>query len=372
MVAETSRCGAAEVLVIGGGIAGASCALELARHRVNVTLVERSRFPRAKVCGCCVSDAGLRLLDQCSLKQQVLSRGQVTDRWIASFDGRRVEIPVPIGVAISREVFDPMLIDAAAESGAAVAMQTQGTIDRMLPDGVLVTLLHDGQTVQKQFDAVVVAAGLSAGRVQELLPWTDAPHGPFGVSCTARSDDLRPGAIYMACDDDGYVGMVQLADGQTDIAAALRPGSIGNAIGDPLARMQQILGRSGLPLPDFQTVSPVITTPPLRRTRRFGNARVIAIGDAAGYVEPFTGEGMTWAMASGIAAANRIATANDLRLLGDQWQLELQQLLDRKKRLCRIVTTACRSSLLRRFAGHALIRFPGLARPLLRELSRGV
>jgi flavin-dependent dehydrogenase len=120
----------------------------------------------------------------------------------------------------------------------------------------------------------------------------------------------------------------------------------------------------------FEDPSPPMTTPPLRRTRAAGRGRVLAIGDAAGYVEPFTGEGMTWAMRSGIAAAGVIAAGvGDLSRVGDEWNRQLSELLRGRKLACRTVTALLRWSLARRIAAAALSRWPALANPLIRGLS---
>ncbi|WP_231616054.1 NAD(P)/FAD-dependent oxidoreductase [Novipirellula artificiosorum] len=357
------------VLVIGGGIAGSTCALRLAHHGIHVELVERLAFPRSKACGCCLGAAGLRLLDRLSLADAVRDLGTPTNRWVASLGTRRVEIPIPAGLAISREALDPLLLNAAQNAGAIVMTETSGTVRQVESDGVDVELRGRASVSQRRFDIVVVAAGLSAGGLSKVLPWSEQPHGPFGVSCTIEDPTLQPNTIYMACDDDGYVGMVRLADGRVDVAAALRSGSQANLLGNPLIRMQQILSRSCFDLPTWKDPSVVSTTPPLRRTRQFGNGPVLAIGDAAVYVEPFTGEGMTWALAGGIAAADLISVSGDSALIGQAWQRQLTNQLRTKLRLCRTVTTACRSQAVRRTFGELLTHFPSLAQPLVNRLS---
>jgi flavin-dependent dehydrogenase len=118
-----------------------------------------------------------------------------------------------------------------------------------------------------------------------------------------------------------------------------------------------------------------MTTPPLRRTRVAGRGRLLAIGDASGYVEPFTGEGMTWGMQSGIAAANRIGLSrmqtdqDSLATIGNQWDLDQQKLLRSKKRTCRVVTNALRSKWARKTIGSTLATFPKLAWPIVKRLS---
>ena len=367
-----------KVLVIGGGVAGSSCALSLARAGVRVDLVEKATFPRYKVCGCCIGPAGLAMLDQLDLRGNVESKSRQTSRWVGSFDSRKVELQIPPGIAVAREVLDPLILDAAVSAGAKVQMGVSAKI--VSSDHSAVTVQFSNQSSSlTQYACVVVAAGLNAPGLNAFLQWRETPRGPFGAACTidgAVSCNVAPGTIYMACDREGYVGLVRLSETVIDVAAALQPG---NRSGDtPLQRMQRILTRSGFDFPLLQPTSLVLTTAMLRRTRAAGNKRLLAIGDAAGYVEPFTGEGMTWAMQSGIAAADLIAstgpgdTLDDS--LGEQWRFRVDQLLGHKKRVCRLVTTGCHNPLVRATAGIALSRFPKpvvswLASPLLKTIN---
>lgn len=370
------------ILVIGGGPAGAACAIRLRQQDLPVDVIEKEDFPRPKVCGCCIGGIGLAMLDQLTVKEEAIRRGTPTDRWHGSLQSRSIRLTLPGGLAISREELDPLLLETAASLSANIIVRQSATIECADDDGVDVKIDDGVDTRIERFDIVIVAAGLRVGGVSELLPWTQTPEGPFGVSLMADMDHVDPGVIYMACDDDGYVGIVRLADGRVDVAGAIASGQVRSKRGiaggtTPLDRVNGILDRSEFEFGPLRNVSPVLTTPPLRRSRRAGNGRVIAIGDAAGYVEPFTGEGMTWAMQSGIAAADRIAALVDaephshgLVQLGATWQADLDALLRGKKRTCRWVTDALRQPLARSLAAQALNMFPGLAKPLVASLNR--
>lgn len=370
------------ILIIGGGPAGAACAIRLRQLDLPVDVIEKQQFPRPKVCGCCIGGIGLAMLDQLNVKEEAIRRGTPTDRWHGSLESRSIRLALPGGLAISREELDPLLLSTAAALSANVIVRQSATIARVNDDGVDVRIDDGDQSRIERYQVVIVAAGLRVGGVNELLPWTQTPAGPFGVSLMADIDHVDSGVIYMACDDDGYVGIVRLADGRVDVAGALASGHVKSKTAasggtTPLDRVNGILDRSEFAFGPLCNVSPVLTTPPLRRSRRAGNGRVIAIGDAAGYVEPFTGEGMTWAMQSGIAAANRLATLIDddrsprgLDRLGAAWQADLDALLRGKKRTCRWVTDALRRPVARKFAARTLATFPSLARPLLASLNR--
>lgn len=359
------------ILVIGGGVAGSACALRLRQHGIEVDIAEKASFPRAKVCGCCIGGAGLETLEQLGQRHWVIESGTATRCWQASIGGRLVELALPTGVAISRETLDGHLLCVVADRGARVWTPCQASVESVDDDGVTADLLVDGQRQQRRFSAVVVASGLNAGGLQTRLPWKESPRGPFGVSFTAASDVIETGVIYMACDDDGYVGLVRLEDHRVDIAAALGSGASAASKGSPRERVHAILARSEFPGWELVDPSPLMTTPPLRRTRIAGIGRLLAIGDAAGYSEPFTGEGMTWAMQSGIAAADTIAASIlDLTAVGQKWDRQLRGLLRKKKWACRALTGLLRSGLARRTVGCTLANWPSLATPLIRSLSR--
>ncbi|MFK8112334.1 MAG: NAD(P)/FAD-dependent oxidoreductase [Rubripirellula sp.] len=359
------------ILVIGAGVSGSACAIRLRQLGVDVVLAEQADFPREKVCGCCIGGTGLAALDQLGLRDWALEAGQPTNRWHASLAGRQVELPLPTGVAISRATLDTKLLAIASAAGAQVQTPCTAKIESVQDTEVTAALSgpHDNKRVQK-FAAVVVAAGLRGGGLQKLLPWTEQPNGPFGISFTAAPDDsVKTGVIYMACDEDGYVGLVRLENDRIDVAAALTSGSDAAERGSPVQRVEDILLRSAFTQLRLQDRSRQMTTPALRRSRQAGVGRVLAIGEAAGYVEPFTGEGMTWGMQSGLAAANLIASQDPLNRVGDAWNDELSILLKTQKRTCRAVTTALRYRLARTAAAQVLSRFPSIATPLIRSLN---
>jgi flavin-dependent dehydrogenase len=385
------------VLVIGGGVAGSSCALRLRSRGIDVHVAEKLSFPRAKVCGCCIGGVGLNLLETLSLRSWAEAHGVPTSTWIGSMGGTRIELSLPDGVAISRESLDSEMLRRAAEAGAEVSSPVSARVDQLHSDSVTASLsAAEGTSWIERYAAVVIASGLNASGSQRLLPWVEKPNGPFGAAFFARSDSLAAGTIYMACDDDGYVGLVRLEDGRVDIAAALsslrsrdlkppdseahgagtyNPGAHGaggpGGFGSAKDRIDRILMRSRLPNWQYHDPTPVMTTPPLRRLRRPGIGRLIAIGDAAGYVEPFTGEGMTWGILSGIAAADLIAdSGKDLSGLGDRWSEQLPALLRKRRLACRAVTNLLRYPLGRRAIAATLSQWPGLAAPLIRHLNR--
>ncbi|MEM9644607.1 MAG: FAD-dependent monooxygenase [Planctomycetota bacterium] len=416
------------VLVIGGGPAGASAAIRLRQHGIRTTLAEAETFPRDKVCGCCMSGTGLDTLRILGCGSVAESDGHRIETWLGWIGGRRIQLAMPNSIAIAREVLDDHLVRHAGELGCVIRQPSLAKIISAESDKVMVRFSKvplatnrvaaapipqsdrlfatssspaessvgsecnewvgqnstASQDVTEGFDAVVFASGLRGGGISQWLPWQDPPHGPFGWSTKVHGMQEFPSrTVVMACDHDGYLGIVKLNDGRVDVAAALSGGAAGNGAGRPIERVAAMLRRAKVPgqkswfdghwfrgAPDRETAS-VMTTGPLQRKRLPGRGRLLAIGDAAEYVEPFTGEGMTWGMLSGIAAADWIARhTGSAHSVGDGWALEHDRLLGRSRQVCRWIATTLRHELPRRAAGALISRFPSLGSPLVRHLNR--
>jgi flavin-dependent dehydrogenase len=92
------------------------------------------------------------------------------------------------------------------------------------------------------------------------------------------------------------------------------------------------------------------------------------VGDAAGYVEPFTGEGMAWAVASAAALAP-IAARDWHPGLAREWEAAHRRVLGRRQLGCRVIAKALRFPRLTRLAVRVLSTFPALARPVVAAIN---
>jgi menaquinone-9 beta-reductase len=115
-----------DVIVVGAGPAGAMAAYELAGHSLKVLLVDKSEFPRAKVCGCCLNGQTLAMLRARGLGH--LIQGAIPlRRVLLACSGHQAVIPLPNGVALSRQTLDMRLVDTAVQKGATFLPGTTGT-----------------------------------------------------------------------------------------------------------------------------------------------------------------------------------------------------------------------------------------------------
>lgn len=386
MAIDHSKSIEADVVIIGGGPAGAACALAIANapqhNQRKVILVERHSYPRYKVCGCCLNNAAYETLDALGVADRLAKENAVPlNRWVAANAGRSVTAHLPQGWAISRACFDQQLIEAVREREVTLFQPANAEIESVAEDHVVVTVQQPGQSrLVLQASNVVIATGLTGPDTSQWLPWQSKPHGPIGVGALVEhpATDYQPGTIYMACGKSGYVGLVRIEDQRLDVAAAIyqprgkRSADSGSSAASSSLRDQilAIIDASGFPqVPALESV-PFKGTPPLTRKRIAGHHRLLAIGDAAGYIEPFTGEGMAWGLQSGVLAAQTLLASAPEQAAGDLYCAHYDRMLPKRRLICRFTSAALQRSLSRTAMFSLLTRAPWLSRPFIDSLNR--
>jgi flavin-dependent dehydrogenase len=160
-----------------------------------------------------------------------------------------------------------------------------------------------------------------------------------GVGALARCAPaaLPAGTVALACGRGGYVGLVRLPDGRLDVAAALDASAL-RAAGGAGALTETIVRSARLhEAPELSALA-WHGTPLLTRTRaRVATHRAFVLGDAAGCVEPFTGEGIGWALASAEVLAPIAAAAALGWTPGHAatWDRARRRVVTRRQRACR-------------------------------------
>lgn len=366
-----------DTIVIGAGPAGAIAARQLALSGARVLLVDRASFPRSKVCGCCVNGAAIRVLEDVGLGD-LLRQQEARDLSAIQLSAskRSARIPLAEGVSLSRDRLDAALIRAAIEAGAEFLDRTQALIHDETPDERELALKREATERSTSAKTIVVAGGLGC-RVFAEAESDERDVSPSsrvgaGVILDVAPADFETGIIYMLCHRHGYVGLVRLEDDRLDIAAAFDAKAIKNHNGIP-ELVQHIFATSTLPIPDELNDAEWHGTGRLTQHRRHvASARCFFIGDAAQYVEPFTGEGMAWALASGRAVTPIVS-----KLLQDgsnsaaehAWTMTHRSLIANRSRLCRLVCYLLRYPMMVSFAVLLLAFVPALARPVVKSLN---
>jgi len=176
----------------------------------------------------------------------------------------------------------------------------------------------------------------------------------------------------MACGRSGYVGLVVVSGGRLEIAAAFDAAAVRDAGGaGPLAA--RVVAAAGLPAVPGVAAARWRGTPPLtRRAGELAGSRWFRVGDSAAFVEPFTGQGMAWALAGGAAVANLALTA--ARDWGDdlprRWAETWASVVGRRQRECAALAKLLRRPRLTTALVSLVGYLPALAGPIVRSINR--
>lgn len=361
-----------DAVVIGAGPAGASMATLLARSGKQVLLIDRAEFPRGKVCGCCLSGRAVATIHRLGFESVLLDAIPVERFRFACRTGQ-VDLPTVGGLSISREALDATIVQLAVTSGATFLSGWTAEIGEISDDRRIVKIKRHLESIVLQCRVILACGGLGQVIEAESKETEQAVqrHSKIGVGATLKHESAFPSrTIIMATGKAGYVGLVQLPDGRLDLAAALQGEAI-KKMGGLSPLIQSLLEECHIPLPQSFLSAEWKGTIPLTRTRRYVAAeRVFVLGDAAGYIEPFTGEGMAWAF-SGAEELLPIALSainHWERQHARAWEVTYKKSVARKQWVCRLMKILLNHPAIISPVISTLNDFPQLASPFLRAI----
>ncbi|MFC3322997.1 NAD(P)/FAD-dependent oxidoreductase [Mesorhizobium cantuariense] len=336
-----------DAIVIGAGPAGASAALTLARHGWSVAIVEKSAFPRRKVCGEYISASNLALLDRLEIGDAWRLDAGPEIRCVGFFSGEtRVEAPMPdakygppakdgFGRALGRDVLDALLLQAARSAGAEIFQPCRAVvIDR---DGDMQRVRiqsrdeNSGDETTTLRAPVIVAAHGSwePGPLPSQLEKTSRRWDLLGFKAHFTGSSLAPDLMPLLAFPGGYGGMVLADRGRLSISCCIRR--------DMLARLRRNCGSGhdgaerGCPVSAADAVfhhlmascrgvsdaldgarldGRWLAAGPIRPgIRACYEKDIFRVGNAAGESHPIIAEGISMALQSGWLLARELAGA---------------------------------------------------------------
>jgi flavin-dependent dehydrogenase len=364
-----------DVVVVGAGPAGALSAGLLAGQGVSVLLVDKADFPRAKVCGCCLTARARAVLARHN-RGEVLRRNHAVplERLSFAYGRRHALLPLSGWAALSREALDAALIRSAVAAGADFLPGVTAAAAGVSPTQRRVTLCRQETRVEVDAKLVLAADGLG-GRFITAADGTgpvveDGSRIGAGAVAPDAPAFYTRGTVFMACGRGGYLGIVRLEDDRVDIAAALDPDFV-RAAGGPGEAATALLRDTGWPPVAFAGIPWRGTLRLTRRAPALAGDRLFVLGDAAGYVEPFTGEGITWALTA--AAAVQPLACQAVRTwtpsLATAWVHTYRRTVADRQGACRWIARVLRRPVLIRTIVSILHHAPGLGAPLLRYIG---
>lgn len=295
-----------DLAVIGGGPAGTSAAIMAARHGVRVLLLERGKLPRQRVCGEFVSAESLALLS--GLLHQT-APGLLEDALRIPearlfFDGRVVSMPVEsCAASVARLDLDIALWRAAEHEGVSGKLST--TVEAITGTGPF-SLLTSAGTFETR--SVINASGRWSNLRRHADDSTSAGGGAKWLGVKAHFAEVDPPpSVDLYFFDGGYCGVQPVAlDGMDNAsgrvnACAMVRSDVARSLPE-IFRLNPNLrerAKSWQPLDEPVSTSPLIFRDPQPMDRG-----IFLTGDAAGFVDPFVGDGISLALRSGALAAD--------------------------------------------------------------------
>ena len=302
-----------DLLVIGGGPAGAAAAIRGAQAGAKVTVFEKGVFGRDKVCGDGLTPRAVAALQE--LKLDVDSAHRIDGlRMIANKTSRELAWPTTsrfpgYGAVWPRRSFDAYLMSAAESAGAEMRYEHEAT--PILEGSRVVGVAANGR--EWRSDSVIIAAG-APGAVSKLLGAQRTHDEPFGLAIRTYAETPRHAERMLeSCltlkDEHGtpvpgYGWMFPAGDGTVNIGV----GALSTMKGFKKLNLKKLLDSYAGLVRKPWSLGPYLERPrawrlPMSTVRRHGEGWV-AVGDAAGLVNPMNGEGIDYGLESGMLATD--------------------------------------------------------------------
>lgn len=356
-------------VVVGAGPAGSSLALRLARAGVEVVVLERSAFPRTKVCGDYLCAGAILTLADLGVADDILPHAApVTSISLHGF-GAHVRLVLPAaGAALRRAILDERLLIHAQRAGASVQ---RGVFVAAQDCGASVRVLYrDGTGNEREVvaRALVGADGAwSCVARRAGMASTTKPSGPWatgGELCEAGAgEELR---VYIG--SQGYYARNPLGGGVAN-SMLVAPHPVRRSDADSL-----VDGLTGGALRfETQTVRGMVAAGPLRyQADRVARGRTLLTGDAAELLDPFTGQGVATALALSAPAAAAVTALVRGRSSGEtarMYTASWRSVVGPRRALTWVISTLIRTRFFRQRALRGIENDPLAVQALVASVS---
>lgn len=361
-----------DAVVVGGGPAGSASAALLAADGWRVLLIDRARFPRRKPCAECVNPAGVAALRRLGVLDRVMEAGPARlDGWrIASdggpsFLGRFHDVH---GIALPRERLDALLLDHARASGAEVREGVKVTDLARDADGRVRGVIAGGEEIGARI--VIGADGLRSVVLRRLGLRARPPRlRKLALTAHVRGLGDMGGCGTVRARGRGCVGVADVGGGVANVTVVVPAEQAHEVGGQADACFDAALRECGFA--GAERVDDVLATGPFDcPVRRAVADGALLVGDAAGYYDPFTGQGIYRALrgaelaAEAIGAALRAGDASAAALM--PYERARRRAFGPGERLQRMVEAFVSRPPLLRWAAGRLHRRPRLASAMVR------
>jgi len=312
-----------DVAIAGAGPAGTSAAIRLAQNGARVLLAEEKKFPRAKLCGEFISPECLKHFRELGVLPQMTSAGgaSVSRTVFYSRHGQNLTVPSEwfnagdAALALSRSEMDYQLLQRARRAGVVVY---EGTHVTPLVDDAGQVLGMTMKSEQGRADVLAHATVDATGRTRALARHFD--HGlkrkrknsVVAFKVHLRGAKISSGACEIYFYRHGYGGLTDVEGGVSNLCFMVAAKEVKHRHSDPDRVLREVVmrnPRAAQALADAAPATPWLSV----SLETFGRRTLVpargllTVGDAASFIDPFTGSGMLMAFESGSLAAETIS-----------------------------------------------------------------
>lgn len=361
--------------MVGGGPAGSATALLLARAGRTVRIVERARFPRRKVCGEYLNGGAVDALARLGVLDAVRAHAAPL-RGVRLVAAGAPPVTLPFArpaLACPRELLDAVLLDAACAAGATVE---HGRVEDVLVEagracGVRVRG-EDGALAERRAGVVVGADGIGSIVARKLgLAFPPRRGARYAVGGHYAGFDALDAHVEMYVGGGAYFALNPLGVARTNVMVVVPRARLARWSRDVdagLGGAAALLGRGSRSFAGAERIGARVSVGPLAHdVRRTIVPGALLVGDAAGFLDPFTGQGVFLALTGAERAAEAIQTASY-----DVYAAWRARDVVWRRRLCAAVKLLIDVPPLARRATSRLARFPEAGATLIDALGGAI
>jgi menaquinone-9 beta-reductase len=312
-----------DVIIAGAGPAGSSAAIHLANHDVRVLLVEQKKFPRAKLCGEFISPECLKHFERLGVKGKMISSSPavLTETVFYSRTGHGLTVPSKWfgggALGLSRAVMDNNLLRRAAESGVTV-LENASVAEVIEEKNQVRGVRLNVDDVEREYEALVTidATGRTRALTRKLksLPQNAAPRSKaklVAFKAHLEKTKVAEGVCEIYSYLGGYGGLSTIEGGVSNLCFIAAARDVRRCQSNPEVVLREIVFRNRRAAYALEAATICsewlsVSLESFGRQSPSPLSGLLAVGDSAAFIDPFTGSGMLMALESGELASQLI------------------------------------------------------------------
>jgi geranylgeranyl reductase family protein len=322
-----------DLIIVGGGPAGTSAAMRARDYGLNTLVIDKKKFPRDKTCGDALSGKTVDILRKLSLLDKITALPTFTSKSVVfgAPNGKEISIRFrhkdpdkeSYGFIVRRRYFDNFLLEEAKKRGAVVKENTVFTAlikDEITGAAAGIKTIVSGKEEVYYAPLIIGADGFGSKVAKEINSRTSSSKYLMAATRSYyKGVEGMSDAIELYFMDDlkyGYFWIFPMTDGYANVGLGMRKDHLGERIETLVQLQEQVINsprfRNRFKNAELEGKISGWTLPTGNTWRKIYDGGVMLAGDAAGLIDPFTGEGIGNAMTSGYLAgemAYKAATA---------------------------------------------------------------